>query len=239
MHIKKNIFNLLGILFKIIMINILFINNKVLANPNKLFNNSYLSIDALVSKMPMHKKYGGNVFSKDSTGINLAFGKMFNKYFGLEVGGSIFENKTKFSRIDYPDFINGIPIEITEIYNVYKAKIKRRDYYLGLTSKLHINDSNSINFLIGAALVKINTSGLLIRDAFNDIFLLRHYNNKNKICPTFRVGYENKITNNLGLNISLGWIKSKQNIVAKEQDSLSSIKIKNTTNVAIGINYYL
>lgn len=228
-------------LLKFSTIIILFVSNKVLAfDITQCAQNSYLGIGMLISKMKLDDDYGGNVFAKTNQGIHLSVGKMFTKHFGMEFGFEPTNNKYRQAVVDFPGTALGLPVDLVDRFEFYNTTVMRSKYYLGLVSRLYINDTSFINFLAGAALVRFK-----LNSTFASTFLTPNYNScthfhTNRLLPILKLSFEKIINDKLGIKASIGWVNSsKIQINPKEKRALVLSKLKNTTDFTLGFNYYL
>lgn len=229
-----------NVVLKFVIVILCFVSNKIFAYEIKhLSKDSYLGIGMLISKMNMENDYGQNVFAKTNQGINLSVGKMFNKHFGIEIGFEPTNNKYRQAIVNAPDNVLGLPVLRPYRFEFYNTTLKKPKYYLGLVSRLYINDTSFINLIAGAALIKYQLNSTLVSNYLVPNFNMCRHFHTNRILPMLKLEFEKIITNNLGIKASLGWINSNKVQINSIEQSNLLVKLKNTTDFSLGIKYYL
>lgn len=231
----------INLALKTISVATILLNVQLFAADNNFLGDSYVSVGYIQSSMKMDKDYGGNVFAKSAPGVNLSFGKMFNEYFGVEVGYEFLKNKTNIARIYYPDQVFGRTVGLAAgNYDVYKTNLKLTAPYAGLNAKLPFADFGFVQLLVGAALVKIKANSVVIADIGNpNLYSIRDAyidHNVNKILPTVKLNIGKNIADNFAVKASYSWINTQR---IKGDTAKFIPKLKNATNFGLGLVYYL
>jgi len=207
-------------------------------------SSTYIGADAVYGKMKFREHYGDNIFSKKwIPGVNLFVGHMFNENWGAEIGYEVDKKMKRTETVKAGNTVAGIYMDPGLFtYRSYNTSFKQHHAYLGAIAKKRILDNNFISLMLGVSLSHIQARYNIFADSIPGAppNVTRTFS-KTKPIPVIRVSLEHKFNDKFGLKALATWRKtSKFKIKSEERpDTDAQVKLKNTINLGIGVNYYI
>lgn len=222
-------------------------NNISYADFNK---NTYINLNTFYSSNKMKNTFGNNVFSQKNTpGLDIALGHMYNQFIGGELGLEVNKISKKTVTIPGNETVFGVENSSINLINSnYKSKVNQNSSYVGLVLQVpFFNETNYINLLIAGSWVNMRLTSNLFEETIS-IFGLQYPISKNitysfkkkKLIPMLGLLLKHKYNNKLNFQIYGRWKNlSKISLLYNESNVNNIVKLKNSIIIGIGISFII
>ncbi len=220
----------------------------------------YAGLEAKIRKMEFKKNFGKNVFEDSKyESLNTFAGFKLNKYFGVEVGYELSDNKTQARYIKNGKCINGFSLldkdkEFDSLNNFFNSRSKVSGFNIDLMGFLPINDSKCLNMICAAGLgylkseikydlFEIAEKNITLHDMYNvTVQRFAHTRSKYKArASIIRLSYGIQYTTSSGFGVRAlaGWENThKIKMQGKDRDTGEKVneyaKFKDSITYRIG-----